>query len=607
MSKLLTLLKYVFPKYRRNVLLHFLFVLLSIVFSLFSLTLAIPFLGILFDNQPLVTEPMAFSMSTEAIMHNFNYYLSQVIREEGRIQALWIVSCFVIVTVFLKTGFHYMARYVMASVRTGVVRDLRNDVYAKLVNLHTGFFTNERKGDIISRMTNDINEIENSIVQSVEIAFKEPMTIIVYLAALIYISPELSVFMFILLPFTGLIIGRIGKTLRKKSSIAQGKIGGLISIIEETLGGIRIIKVFNAQARMNKRFVMHNESYNNVLIKIWRRRDLATPLSEFLGTLVVVIIMWYGGKMVLNESSDITSQEFIGFIIVFSQIINPAKAFSTAFYNIQKGLASAERINFIRKAVPKIKDSANPVAFNEFKTSIEYKGVYFKYIDDLVLKNINLTIKKGSTVALVGQSGSGKSTMVDLLPRLHDVGEGQILIDGIDIRNILTSELRGKMGIVNQEPILFNDTIFNNISFGVESATLEEVQEAAKIANAHEFILATPEGYDTIIGDRGSKLSGGQRQRLSIARAILANPPILILDEATSALDTESERLVQEAITRVMENRTSIIIAHRLSTIVHADLICVMKDGEIVESGSHSELILKNGVYRKLHDLQVFA
>ena len=607
MKKIKSLLRYVFPKYTKYIVWHSIFIIFSIIFSLFSFTMAIPFLGILFDNQPLVTEPVAWGVSMESISHNFNYFLSTIIQNEGKIQALWIISVFVVIAVLFKTGFFYLARFVMIRVRTGIIVDLRNAVYRKLLKLHMGFFTNERKGDIISRMTNDVNEVEFSIVQSIEILFKEPMTIIIYVAALIYLSPELSVFMLILLPLTGLIIGRVGKSLRKKSVVAQDKLGGLISIIEETLSGMRVIKVFNAQNRMNDKFISNNESYNRVITRIWRRRDLASPLSEFLGTLVVVIIMWYGGRMVLSGTSELTSQDFIGYLIVFSQIINPAKTFSNAYYNIQKGLASAERIDFIIQAEQKIKNPDDPKTFSDFNEKIEYRNVSFKYVDDFVLKNVNLTIPKGQTVALVGQSGSGKSTMVDLLPRLHDVNEGQILIDGLDVRSILTHYLREKMGIVNQEPILFNDTIFNNIAFGIEGATQEQVVEAAKIANAHEFIEATPDGYDTVIGDRGSKLSGGQRQRISIARAILANPPILILDEATSALDTESERLVQEAITRVMKNRTSIIIAHRLSTIVHADVICVMQEGEIVEQGSHEQLLALNGVYKKLYDLQTFA
>ena len=607
MKKIKALLRYVFPKYTKYIVWHSIFIVFSIIFSLFSFTMAIPFLGILFDNQQLVTEPVAWGFSMQSMSHNFNYFLSTIIQSEGKIQALWIISVFVVIAVLFKTGFFYLARFVMIRVRTGIIVDLRNAVYRKLLKLHMGFFTNERKGDIISRMTNDVNEVEFSIVQSIEILFKEPMTIIIYVAALIYLSPELSVFMLILLPLTGLIIGRVGKSLRKKSVVAQDKLGGLISIIEETLSGMRVIKVFNAQNRMNDKFISNNESYNRVITRIWRRRDLASPLSEFLGTLVVVIIMWYGGRMVLSGTSELTSQDFIGYLIVFSQIINPAKTFSNAYYNIQKGLASAERIDFIIQAEQKIKNPDDPKTFSDFNEKIEYRNVSFKYVDDFVLKNVNLTIPKGQTVALVGQSGSGKSTMVDLLPRLHDVNEGQILIDGLDVRSILTHDLREKMGIVNQEPILFNDTIFNNIAFGIEGATQEQVVEAAKIANAHEFIEATPDGYDTVIGDRGSKLSGGQRQRISIARAILANPPILILDGATSALDTESERLVQEAITRVMKNRTSIIIAHRLSTIVHADVICVMQEGEIVEQGSHEQLLALNGVYKKLYDLQTFA
>lgn len=607
MNKIRVLLRYAFPKYTKQIIWHSIFVVFSIVFGLFSLTMAIPFLGILFDSQPLVTQQVAFDLSMQSIMHNFNYFLSSLILEDGKIYALWIISICVVVTSLLKTGFFYLARFVMIRVRTGIIVDLRNAVYNKLLTLHIGFFTNERKGDIISRMTNDVNEVEFSIVQSIEVLFKEPMTIIVYVAALIYLSPELSIFMLILLPLTGLVIGRVGKSLRKKSVLAQDKLGSLISIIEETIGGMRIIKVFNAQERMDNKFKDSNRSYNKVLMRIWRKRDLASPLSEFLGTLVVVIIMWYGGQMVLGGTATLTSQDFIGYLIVFSQIINPAKTFSNAYYSVQKGLASAERIDFILKTDPKIKNPTNPVRLTQFEDKIEYNNVSFKYIDNLVLKNINLTINKGKTIALVGQSGSGKSTMVDLLPRLHDVTNGKILIDGQDIRNISIRDLRSKMGIVNQEPILFNDTIYNNIAFGVEKATMEQVVEAAKIANAHEFITTTPEGYNTIIGDRGSKLSGGQRQRLSIARAVLANPPILILDEATSALDTESERLVQEAITRVMENRTAIIIAHRLSTIVHADMICVLKNGQIVETGTHSALLAHNGVYKKLYDLQVFA
>lgn len=607
MSKFFSLLGYVFPKYTLQVILNFIFLLLSIVFGLFSFTMVIPFLGILFDSQPLVTDLRPFDMSVDTITHNFNYYLSSVIITKGKVSALMVVAVAVTIAVLFKTGFFYLARYVMIKVRTGVVKDIRNNVYDKITKLHLGFFTEERKGDIISRLTNDMNEIDVSVVQSIEILFKEPLTIIIYIIALIYISPALSVFMLILLPLTGLIIGQVGKNLRKQSVAAKNKLGDLISILEETLGGIRIIKVFNAQKRMCEKFEDKNEEYNQQSIKIWRKSDLATPLSEFLGTLIIVIIMWYGGNMILGGNNDLLSQDFIGYLIIFSQVLNPAKAFSTAYYNIQKGLASSDRINFILQAEEKIKEPEKPSMFNQFAENIEYKNVYFKYNEDWILKNINLKINKGNTVALVGQSGSGKTTLADMLPRFYDVNKGEITIDNINIKNITTHNLRSKMGVVNQEPILFNDTVFANIAFGCGNATVEQVIEAAKIANAHEFITQMPDGYRSVIGDRGSKLSGGQRQRLSIARAVLVNPPILILDEATSALDTESERLVQDAITRVMKNRTSIIIAHRLSTIIHADLICVMQDGEIAEKGNHETLLAINGIYKKLYDLQYFA
>lgn len=607
MRKFLELLRYLFPKYTWRIVLNFACVFVSIVFSLFSFTMVVPVLGILFDAQPMVDTPAPWGLSVEAVTTNFNYYLSQVIRESGRMQGLWTVAAALTFTTLMKTGFAYAARYLMAGVRTGVVRDLRDDVFGKMVRLDTEFFAGGRKGDIMSRLTNDVNEVEVLVVQSLEIAFREPMTIIVYLAAMIYISPMLSAFMLLLLPVAVLVIGRVGKSLRRRSTVAQDQLGSLLSIMEETLGGMRVIKVFNAQEKTKERFFSQNFTYTRINKRIWRRRDLATPLSEFLGTVMVVVVMWYGGRLIFSGQGDLTAQQFIGYLVIFSQIISPAKAFSTAFYNIQKGLASADRIDFIANAQSKITNVANPTPLPEFTDRIEYRDVSFAYAETPVLRNVNLVIPKGKTVALVGQSGSGKSTLVDLLPRLYDVGQGQICVDGIDIRQINTHELRGKMGIVNQDPILFNDTIFNNIAFGCSGATLEQVEAAAKVANAHEFIMETPDGYQTLIGDRGGKLSGGQRQRLSIARAVLANPPILILDEATSALDTESERLVQEALTRVMRNRTSIIVAHRLSTIVHADLICVMQEGQIVESGTHAELLALNGVYRKLHDLQVFA
>jgi subfamily B ATP-binding cassette protein MsbA len=473
--------------------------------------------------------------------------------------------------------------------------------------LPLGYFSNERKGDIMSRMSGDIMEIEVSVVRSIEIAFREPLTILITLGWLIYMSPRLTLFVLIMLPIISIVIGRIGRTLRKKSLVAQQKLGMLTTILEETLGGLRVIKAFNSENKVNKRYQTENKLFTYHQIKVARRNFLATPLSEFLGTIVIAVILWYGGTLVLNKSTALNSSAFIMYLVSFYGIINPAKAFSGAFYNIQKGLASAERINEILKAENPIKDKADAVAIKEFKSGIEFRNVSFAYTDTSVLENINLTINKGKTVALVGQSGSGKSTMVDLLPRFYDVNSGDILIDGISLKDYKLKDLRDLMGNVNQESILFNDTIFNNIAFGVQDATEEQVVAAAKVANAHDFILSTPDGYQTNIGDRGTKLSGGQRQRLAIARAVLKNPPIMILDEATSALDTESERLVQDALTKLMENRTSVVVAHRLSTVIHADEICVLFEGKIVERGKHSDLIKQNGVYKKLHDLQMFS
>ncbi|PIE86233.1 MAG: antibiotic ABC transporter ATP-binding protein [Bacteroidia bacterium] len=607
MNKFHKILRYIFP-YKYNVLANVAFVILSVLFSLGSFTMVIPFLGILFDNQPINLEPVAFDLSSiEAIKGSFNYLVSKVIVEQGHEAALVLVSSFIVIAVFLKTGFYYGATYVITPMRNGVVRDIRNSIYRKILQLPLGYYSNERKGDIMSRMTNDVLEIEVSVIRSIDILFKEPITIIIYLSSLFYMSIHLTVFVFILLPLTGSIIGRIGKSLRKKSVQAQTKLGHILTVIEETLSGLRIIKAFNSEERIGKRFAQENEAYTQIMNKMWRRRDLAVPLSEFLGTAVIVIVMWYGGRLVLSNSGNLSSQEFIAYLVIFSQIINPAKAFSQAYYNIQKGMASAERIDLIMEADIKIYEKEAPVSISDFKESIEFRNVSFKYLDEYVLKNINLKIEKGKTLALVGQSGSGKSTLVDLIPRFYDVVEGEILIDGKAITEYKIKDLRNLMGNVNQEAILFNDSIFNNIAFGVSNATSNEVEKAAKIANAHQFIMETPEQYETNIGDRGSKLSGGQRQRLSIARAVLKNPPIMILDEATSALDSESEKLVQEALIKLMKNRTSIVIAHRLSTIFNVDEIVVLHEGKIVEKGSHHELLKLNGKYKKLHDLQMFA
>ena len=605
MNKFSKILRYVYP-YWKNALTNFIMIFFSVVFGLGSFTLMIPFLGILFNTQPLITENIPLEFSIESISHNFNYFLSQQIINDGHHVALLTVSIFLIILVFLKTGFIYAAKYTIAPLRNGVVKDIRNHIYSKILNLQLAYFSEQKKGNIIARVTGDVQEIEVSVIRSLDAILRDPITIIVFLFFLITISPQLTLFVFILLPVSGIVIGLIGKNLRKESKKAQDKMGLLISIIEETLSGLRIIKAFNAQEKANNNFNDENNWYTNIMIKMWRRRDLAVPISEFLGTVVLVALIYYGGSLILKKEINLSPQEFIGFLVVFSQIITPAKSLSNAYYDIQKGMASADRIDDILKEEVTIVDKEDAKKITAFKNSIEYNNVSFKYIDDDVLKNINLKIEKGKTVALVGQSGSGKSTLVDLLPRFYNINQGDIIIDGSSIKDYKISNLRGLMGIVNQEPILFNDTIYNNIAFGVESVTKDEVIAAAKVANAHDFILETPNGYETNIGDRGSKLSGGQRQRISIARAVLANPPILILDEATSALDTESERLVQDALSNLMKNRTSLVIAHRLSTIVSADEICVLHEGRIVERGTHHELITGDGVYKKLYEVQSF-
>ncbi len=594
--------------YSLRVLLSIFFALLGTVFSLGSFIMITPFLQILFKIQPVVNEAVVTDVSNfESIKHNFNYFLSQLMVSSGEKQALLAVSLILVVMVLFKTFFLYSSRLAMIPIRTGVVKDLRNTLNTKILNLQISYFTEERKGDIISRMTSDVQEVETTVVSSLFGAIKAPITIIIYLISLFAISFKLTLIVLVLLPVTGLIIGKIGKSLRKKSAKSQQKLGLLLSYIEESLFGLRIIKAFNSEDKIDNRFQDENNSYTRLMNRIWRKKDLAGPLSEFLSTSVIVILLWYGGNMVLGDSSLLNPADFILYLVIFSQIIPPAKELSTVNYNVQKGMASMDRIDHILNADISIKEKQNAKSITEFTNSIEYKNLSFKYIEDYVLKNINLKIEKGNTVALVGQSGSGKSTLVDLLPRFYDVIEGEIHIDGNSVQDLKIKELRNLMGIVSQESILFNDTIYDNIAFGMESATEEQIIEAAKVANAHEFILQTENGYQTNIGDRGSKLSGGQRQRISIARAVLKNPPILILDEATSALDTESEKLVQDALFKLMKNRTSIVIAHRLSTVRDANEICVLHEGEIVERGKHNDLIKKQGVYKKLHDLQIFA
>ena len=571
--------------------------------------MVIPFLNVLFGQQQ-VYEKVAWTFSVKAALTNFNYFLSQYIIDHGKIPALTYICVLIVILFFLKNLFRYLAMYFISPIRNGVVRDLRNKMYNKILFLPLTYFSEERKGDLMSRMTSDVQEIEWSIMQSLEVIFREPLTVGLYLATMVIMSPQLSLFVFILLPIAGLLIGQIGKSLRRTSSKSQAKMGVLLSAIEETLSGLRIVKAFTAEPFFQKKFYKLNDEYRKLMIRLYRKRDLTSPLSEFLGAVVMVIVIYFGGKLVLDEAESLEPSVFIYFIVIFSQLIPPAKSFSEAYSNVQRGLASVERINKILDAEITIADKEHAIQLTDFNHSIEYRDVSFAYHkggSGWVLKNIDLKIEKGKTIALVGQSGSGKTTLVDLLPRFYDLEHGEILVDGENINAYKLNDLRGNMGIVNQESILFNDTIFNNIAFGLDNISIADVENAAKIANAHDFIMQMQDGYQTNVGDRGGRLSGGQRQRISIARAILKNPPILILDEATSALDTESERLVQDAITNLMKNRTTLVVAHRLSTIKHADEIIVMQQGEIIERGTHLQLLDKGGVYKKLYELQAFV
>lgn len=615
MKDFLRILRRFVPPYKRYLVGNILFNILSAILNLFSFALIIPILQILFkiDEGVYTYMPVVVDWANwdsvkalpEIWKNNFFWFVSDLIEREGGSFTLIILGVFLVVMTFLKVASMYLAFYMMVPIRTGVVRDIRNQINRKITQLSLGFFSEERKGDILARVSGDVNEIEASIMSSLDMLFKNPILISIYLIGMILISWQLTLFVFILLPFAGYVMGQVGKKLKRRSLEGQQQWGALMSQIEETLGGLRIVKAFNAEKKIQDRFERANEQFRQTTTRVYRRQQMAHPMSEFLGTATIAVVLWYGGSLILSNNSSIDAATFIYYLVIFYSIINPAKDLSKAAYAIQKGLASMTRIDKILMAQSDINDPEQPKPV-KFTHVIEYRNVWFRYRNDWVLKGINLTIPKGKTVALVGQSGSGKSTLVDLLPRFYDVTEGSIAIDDTDIRQVKLVDLRGLMGNVNQEAILFNDTFFNNIAFGVEGATREQVEEAAKIANAHDFIMASGHGYDTNIGDRGGKLSGGQRQRISIARAILKNPPILILDEATSALDTESEHLVQEALENLMRNRTTIVIAHRLSTIKNADEICVMHEGEIVERGCHEDLLKLDGYYKRLCDMQSF-
>jgi ABC-type multidrug transport system fused ATPase/permease subunit len=610
MRNFLYLLKRFISPYKKFVGLNIFFHLIATLFSLFSFATLIPILQILFGLEVSHTQYVDFSwgdgLSTigSALKNNAYYFIEQTLTQYGPGTVLMYLGIFLVATAFLKTGSSYLGSYFMIPIRTGVLRDLRDKLYKKIISLPIGFYSEERKGDIMSRMTGDVGEVSNSIMSSLDMMFKNPIMIIIYLTTRFVMSVKLTVFVLILLPLSGFLIGRVGRKLKHSSKKGQEETGEILSQIEETIGGLRVVKAFNAENKLTKRFAELNERTRRTFNSINRRYEMAHPMSEFLGTIVIAIVLWYGGVLILHERSSIDAASFIYYMVIFYSIINPVKDLSKASYTIQKGLASLERIDKILDARNNIKDPKEPRELPSFTTKIEYKDLSFRYKERWVLSDINLTIKKGKTVALVGQSGSGKTTLADLLPRYYDVEAGAISIDGINIKNVRVKQLRSLMGIVNQEAILFNDTFFNNIAFGVENATMEDVIAAAKIANAHDFIMASPGAYEMNIGDRGCRLSGGQRQRISIARAVLKNPPILILDEATSALDTESEKLVQEALENLMKNRTTIVIAHRLSTIRNADEICVMHEGKIVERGRHNELIALNGYYKRLNEMQ---
>ncbi len=610
MNEFFQLLKRFVPPYKKYVVLNILCNILSAVFTVFSFLIVVPILEMLFkvsDHGAYVYMSLGGDASVkEVFMNNFYYFTQQFIINYGEIATLALLAAALVVMTALKTGVAYLCFYFIIPMRNGIVRDIRNYVFNKMVTLPISFFTAARKGDVMARMSGDVAEIENSIMQSLDMMFKNPIMIIAFLGTMFAVSWQLTLFVLILLPLAGMVMGSIGKSLKRKSLDQQNQWGVLMSNIEECLGGLRIIKAFNAEEKVKNRFHNENQTFFHLSNRIARRQSLAHPMSEFLGTVAIAIVLWFGGALILDGESSIRASDFIYFMIIFYSIINPAKELSKAVYSIQKGLAAMERVDVILNAENNITDPEHPTEIKQLQGHVTYDNVSFSYGTAEVIHNVTLDIPAGSTVALVGQSGSGKSTIADLLPRFYDVQHGAVRVDGIDIRNLRVHDLRSFMGNVNQEAILFNDTFYNNITFGVEHATRQDVERAARVANAHEFIMASENGYDTNIGDRGCRLSGGQRQRISIARAILKNPPLLILDEATSALDTESEKLVQEALDRLMEGRTTLVIAHRLSTIKNADMICVLHEGRIVERGTHNELLQLNGYYKHLVDMQSF-
>ena len=598
------ILRYVKPYYRYAIL-NVVFNILTVLFSLVSLTMVIPFLGLLFGTIEVENiKPAAFSFSADSLKDHFYYQINSIIESGTKVDALLFICGLILITFFFRNLFRYLSLYFLTPIRNGVVHDLRSSLHKKVISLPIRFFTEKRRGDITSRMTTDLVEIEWSIMSSLEMIFRDPLQIIIYLITLIFISPQLTLFVIILFPITGFIIAKVGKSLKKSSEKSQEKMGDILSVLDENIGGLKVIKLFHAEENVHKKFDKESRKYQSLMTSLLRKKDMSSPMSEFLSTIIMVVVMWFGGKLVLGGESLLSPEEFIGYILIFSQIIPPTKSFTSAYYHLQKGSAAAARVYELMDTESNITESANPISIHEIKEKVSIKNVSFQYENVPVLNNLNFTIPKGKTVAIVGKSGSGKSTIADLCARFYDIKEGEICIDNHNIKDIKLSDLRHLMGVVSQESILFNDTIYNNILVGNQKATKQEVLQAAKIANAEEFILECENGYDTNIGEKGDKLSGGQKQRISIARAILKNPDFLILDEATSSLDTQSEKLVQNALSNLMKERTTLVIAHRLSTIKDADEIIVLSDGEIVERGNHAELVENEGHYKTLINLQ---